>query len=348
MKTLAIVVAILIGCALPSFTTAQTPSVDPPEKKAADVAISESSASPKAAVAEPSAESKLAVAEPILRTDVKQSDSKDVRETSQLTDLEKLTASINAKRESDPITSGTLSDSRLLKKPRQDSSSSDWHFAFAPYLFAAGISGTVGARGRTLELAADFTGGVWDSLDFGLMGAFEVRKKRWVSLTDFMWIKLSKEEDTPRRFYDTAKLGINLFILDPEVGYRFVDSDKGSLDVLGGVRIWSVEANLNVTTGILPGFDVSQRKTWGAPVVGVRGVYNVTPKFFLTGKFDIGGAGIGADLTTQLYGAAGYRVHKNVALIAGYRWLQVDYDDDEGFIFDTQMQGLMFGVKFSW
>ena len=69
---------------------------------------------------------------------------------------------------------------------------------------------------------------------------------------------------------------------------------------------------------------------------------------FLAGKFDIGGAGIGADLTTQLYGAAGYSFTKHFALLGGYRWLQVDYDDDEGFLFDTQMNGIMIGAKFSW
>lgn len=230
---------------------------------------------------------------------------------------------------------------------KQDSSDDDWEFAFAPYLFAAGISGTVGARGRTVEVDANF-GNVWENLDIGLMGAFQARKGRLVLLNDLVWTKLSAEKDTPGPLYSTAKLGINLFIFDPEIGYRLVDSEKGSLDVLGGVRIWSVETNINVTTGVLPGFDVSQRKSWAAPVVGLHGVVNVTPRFFLAGKFDIGGAGIGADLTTQLYGAAGYRITKHIALIGGYRWLQVDYDDDEGFIFDTQMSGLMFGVKFSW
>jgi len=242
--------------------------------------------------------------------------------------------------------SETVSDSTSLKK-QSASGDTGWHFGFAPYLFAAGISGTVGARGRTLEVDANF-GNVWKNLDIGLMGAFEARKGRFVLLNDLVWTKLSSEKDTPGPLYSTAKLGINLFIFDPEFGYRLIDSKKGSLDVLGGVRVWSVETNLNVSTGVRPGFDVSQRKTWAAPVVGLHGVVNVTPKFFLAGKFDIGGAGIGADLTTQLYGAAGYRITKHVALIGGYRWLQVDYDDENGFLFDTQMSGLMFGAKFSW
>ena len=231
--------------------------------------------------------------------------------------------------------------------PKKRQASDGWHFAFTPYIFATGVSGTVGAQGRELEVDANF-GNVWENLDIGLMGTFEARKGRFVMFTDLFWSKLSAERDTAGPLYSTAKLGINIFIFDPEFGYRLIDSEKGSLDVLGGVRIWSVENNLNVTTGILPGFDVSARKTWAAPVVGLKGNVFLTKKFFLGGKFDIGGAGIGADLTTQLFGGAGYQITKKIALVGGYRWLQVDYDDDEGFIFDTQMSGLLFGARFSF
>lgn len=234
-----------------------------------------------------------------------------------------------------------------LPKPQTSSADSGWHFAFAPYLFAAGISGTVGARGRQLDIDANF-GSVWDHLDIGFMSAFEVRKKRFISFNDLIWVKLSAEKDTPGRFYSTAKLGINLFIFDPEFGYRLIDSPKGTVDVLGGVRIWSVDTTIDVTSGVLPGFNVSERKTFAAPVIGVRGNYFLTPKFFLAGKFDIGGAGIGADITSQLYGAVGYNITKHVALLGGYRWLQVKYDDSNGFLFDTQMSGLMLGAKFSF
>lgn len=230
---------------------------------------------------------------------------------------------------------------------RQQSGDSGWQFAVAPYFFAAALSGTVGARGRTVEVDASF-GNVWEKLDIGLMGTFEARKGRFVSFNDFFWTKLSAERDTPGGLFSTAKVGVNLLIIDPEVGYRAFESERGFVDVLGGVRVWSVETNLNFNTGTLPGFDVSERKTWAAPVGGVRGVANLSKKFYLTGKFDIGGAGLGADLTSQLFGGAGYRVTKNVALVGGYRWLQVDYSDDEGFIFDTQMHGLMFGAKFGF
>lgn len=331
MKVLLTAAAIFVGCALPATAVAQTAPDEATEKVPA--VTSESVKKSDTATTNSVSEFSFAKAEPRFEPKTESS-------TEPKTD-----APADKLFTPPPFSAKT---DKVAEPKADQSSGSDWSFAFSPYVFAAGISGTVGARGRTLELDADFSGSVWDSLDLGLMGAFEIKKGRIVSVTDFMWIKLSQERDTPGRFYNTAKLGINLFVLDPEVGYRFVDSEKGSLDVMGGVRIWSVEANLNVTTGVLPGFDVSQRKTWAAPVVGVRGTYNVTQRLFLTGKFDIGGAGIGADLTTQLFGAVGYRITKHIALAGGYRWLQVDYDDEEGFIFDTQMQGLMFGARFSF
>jgi len=232
-------------------------------------------------------------------------------------------------------------------KKQDATDDSGWHFAVTPYLFLSGLTGTVGARGHAFDLKGDF-GSDRENFVIGFMAAVEARKGRFVILNDLVWANLTSEKDTPGPLYSTAKVGAKIFILDPEAGYRFVNSEKGSVDVLAGVRVWSVEASLKTTTGVLPGFDVSQRKTWAAPVIGVRGVANITPRFFLAGKFDIGGAGIGADLTTQLYGAAGYKFTKHFALLGGYRWLQVDYDDESGFLFDTVMSGPMFGMKFSW
>ena len=230
---------------------------------------------------------------------------------------------------------------------KSNSAGDRWHFAFAPYFYLTGLRGTVGARGRTIDLDASF-GKVWDNLELGIMGTVEVSKKRFVSLTDVQWIKLSSKRDTPGGLFETAKVGVNLFILDPEAGYRVFTSKAGTLDVLGGARIWSAETNLNVTPGRLPGFDVSQRKTFAAPVVGARGQLNLSPKFYLSGKFDIGGAGIGADSTTQFFGGAGYRLLPGMAIVGGYRYLQVHYDDSEGFLFDTRMNGFVIGAKFSF
>ena len=230
-----------------------------------------------------------------------------------------------------------------VKRPQQ-SQSGGWSFAFSPYIFLSSFRGTVGARGRTVEIDSS-SGDVTDNLDFGLMGTFEARKNKFIILADFMWIRLSAERNTRGGVFGNAKVGANMAIIDPEAGYRLAESKTGSLDILGGVRIWSVENTLTVTAGTQPGFGAAQRKTFAAPVVGVRGILNLSPRFFLTSKVDVG-AGSGTHSTSQFYGGAGFKIKQWVALGGGYRYLQVDHDDESGFIFDTRMSGPVIGAKF--
>jgi hypothetical protein len=56
-----------------------------------------------------------------------------------------------------------------------------WEFEVVPYLWAAGLSGTVKAGlAPAVNVNADF-GTLLDHLDMGAMGAFEGRKGRWGS-----------------------------------------------------------------------------------------------------------------------------------------------------------------------
>src|SRR4051812_1591416 len=177
------------------------------------------------------------------------------------TDLEKSSARPKLREGQSPRQTANLFETLPANQKttsRRSATDDGWHFAFAPYLYATGISGTIGARGRTIQIDSSF-GDVWKKLDLGLMGTVEARKNKLLVFTDIIWVKLSDERDTQGGLFSTAKVGINLFILDPEVGYRLSESKKAFFHILGGVRIWSVETNLNVTTGTLPGFDVSQR-----------------------------------------------------------------------------------------
>jgi hypothetical protein len=71
-----------------------------------------------------------------------------------------------------------------------------WHLAISPYLWFAGAHGTIGALGREASFHAS-AGEVLSKLNIGLMGAVEVRKRRFVASVDFMWIKLSDDKAFP-------------------------------------------------------------------------------------------------------------------------------------------------------
>jgi hypothetical protein len=229
----------------------------------------------------------------------------------------------------------------------QSPSSAGWNLSFTPYLFAPGLIGTVGVDGITADIDLSF----WDiakNLKFILMGAFEARKGRLVILNDVVWIKLRKEFDTPFGLYSGGKVGVNLLIWEPQAGYRMFKGKRGHFDVLGGVRLASNRNELTFNPGILPGIDVAGRKTWAAPVFVARGAYGVTRKFFLSGDFDIGGGG-GTHITTQFNGEAGYRFTKRLSLVGGYRYIKMDYDDDDnGYLFDARLKGILVGLRFDF
>ena len=88
-------------------------------------------------------------------------------------------------------------------------------------------------------------------------------------------------------------------------------------------------------------------KNWFDPYVGLAGRYNFSGPFYLIAKVDVGGFGVGSQLTWQGYGALGCQLSRRVYSEAGYRYLYVDYRH-AGFIYDTATRGaqVVVGIVF--
>lgn len=226
----------------------------------------------------------------------------------------------------------------------QPSPDPKWEFSVAPYFFLASLDGTVGVVGQRAEVSATFRD-LFRNLDFAAMGQFEARKGNWSILGDAMYMKLSGERVTPSPFFGDIDVEVKEVILEPAVAYRVLKTERGSIDLLGGVRFWHVKPHLTFQPRILPLVDVEGSKNWADPIVGARGTASLSPRVFLLGRFDAGGFGVGSDFTGQVFGGAGFQVKPRIALIGGYRYLRVDYVN-EGFIFKTTMSGIMLGAKF--
>jgi hypothetical protein len=234
----------------------------------------------------------------------------------------------------------------IVASPVPQAASEDtWQFQFTPYLWIASISGRAGIGNLILDTNTSVTSsGV--ELNFGLMSTFEARKNRFVILTDLQYSDLSTEKGNPGPFFSSTRGSFKTFVLDPEVGYRILDNGKGAfVDVLGGIRYWHLNATLAFGSGILPAVEVSRSRSWVDGVVGLRGKAALSQRWFVSGKADLGGGG--SNFTYQLFGGVGFNVGKRLALIGGYRDLNVNYNKD-GFLFDMSLHGpvLGFGIKF--
>jgi hypothetical protein len=222
---------------------------------------------------------------------------------------------------------------------------SDWHFTVSPYLWFAGVHGTVaGPNGQEVGFSASPTD-MLSHFRFGLMGVVEPRYKRIVMPLDIMWMRLGSNRALPNTpGQGVANLRATQFILTQKLGYRLIDSEKVKIDALAGFRYWYYGENLSFTTNTL---NFSGTQSWVDPLVGGRITGFLTPKVEVTVAGDVGGWGVASQMDYQVVGLLGYRIKPALALQAGYRYLYFDYRRVSGAYLNTATSGVIFGVSIS-
>jgi hypothetical protein len=221
---------------------------------------------------------------------------------------------------------------------------SPWSFEVTPYLWTAGFHGDLSARGREATVDAAFSD-LLKELDFGAMLLGEVRYDRWGLLLDGFYIKLSQDADTPGPAFSRVDVTSETGMLGPSLAYRAVWTDRFSLDVLAGARFWFVDTELDFRPGAIPGFRVDQSTSWIDPTVGLRLGVELTDRFSLKALGDVGGFGVGSDVTWQGFAGVGYRFDPRWSVSAGYRALGVDFRRG-GFELDVIMHGPVAGIGY--
>jgi len=149
-----------------------------------------------------------------------------------------------------------------------------WTFSVTPYFWAAGLSGETSQFGLpVVDLNASFSD-ILDNLDFAAMAIAEARYGRYSIFGDLIYSKISSGTGTPRGVVATSvDVTSQTFAGLLGAGYSVIDGNSGRLDVVGGIRVWSVDTDISFSGGILDGVSVSDGATWVDGLVGVRGNY---------------------------------------------------------------------------
>ena len=222
--------------------------------------------------------------------------------------------------------------------------SEDWQFEFVPYLWGSGIDGKVGIGNRSADVDASFSN-ILSHLHFALMGLTEVRRGRLVALTDLVYTDVRGHDATPGPLFSSVDPDQKLFFLTSEGGLRLVNSEGGTVDVVGGLRFWRLRSELQFGAGVLPGVDMEASRNWVDGIAGLRARKDLSGNWWVSAYGDFGGGG--SDRTYQLNGTVGLDFHTRYALVVGYRYLNVDYDND-GVLFDNELKGPLFGLTIKW
>ncbi len=211
----------------------------------------------------------------------------------------------------------------------------DVRYRVMPYLWSAGMDVEVGRPGFTTNVDVDFS----DYLDFIDMGAafvFEARGDQWMFATDVLWVQLSKDFEVPT---GTVDLEVEELLIEVFGGYR--PSGWENTWIVGGMRYLDIEADIEF---VIIG-DRSSSQDFADPFVGLawqprRGNWEYVV------EADVGG-GIDADFTWSITLGAAYHFNDHLAVAAGYRFIDIDFEDDE-FVFDGTFDGIQLGLMFTF
>jgi len=224
-------------------------------------------------------------------------------------------------------------------------------FLVEPYIMFPNMDGETGL-GELLNIPVDANpGDIFSRLQMAFMLNMELKTDKWAVTSDIVYMRLNQDirsgliinsgEVTAKQFiWEAAGLYRIRPFLEVGIGGRL-----NSLDV-------EVDANINQIPGIGDGrfFSRSQTETWYDPIIVTRLTTDFREKWELQFRGDIGGFGIGSDLTWQLQGYVGYRFSDLFLLTAGYRVIYMDFETGQSpnFVFDMHQFGpvIKFGFNF--
>jgi hypothetical protein len=91
----------------------------------------------------------------------------------------------------------------------------------------------------------------------------------------------------------------------------------------------------------------SGKEEWVDPFVGFRGQWNLTEELYLAGRADIGGFGVGSELTWQASAALGWQINSSWSAEAGYRYLAPDFEDG-AFTYEVASNGFFVSLGYTF
>ncbi|MDF1586806.1 hypothetical protein [Marinimicrococcus flavescens] len=241
--------------------------------------------------------------------------------------------------------------------------SEDWQFNLTPYLWALSIEGDVTVKGVEASPSVSFND-ILDNLNYAIMLEGDARKERIGLFANVIYADLGDSGTVGPGPGLSIKADAKMTIAGAGAYYRLgpwnLDREAGAsgprlvVDPYAGIRYTYMDTDL--------GFrrierDVGADKHWVDPIIGVRTLWELTPRWNVNVLGDIGGFGISgaSDLSWQAVGLVGYRFglfgSDDANLVAGYRALSQDYKDGNGrdaFKWDMILHGPVLGLAIAF
>jgi hypothetical protein len=206
-----------------------------------------------------------------------------------------------------------------------EAQSDDWEFTIAPYFVFGNMTGDAGVISPD-EVPIDLGfGDLMENFKGGVIIHTEVWKSGWGVMGDLIWMSFGRDLDTPGPLPLVLDVSADQFIIEGFFAHRWAEPDR-QVDVFAGVRVWDIGLDLDLVD---TDHALDLGDTWVDPVVGSRVVRNLSDRWLLLARGDIGGFRVGSDFSWNVQGGVGYEVADWFSLVAEYKALWVDFNNEK-------------------
>lgn len=221
-----------------------------------------------------------------------------------------------------------------------------WSFDFVPYLWVPTYSGNFDLPGAPASLPG-LTGTSADSFSTSLsvvaMVTMHARYRDVGLYFDGAWLRLDTDGDFATDAYSGTTITSDLAYGMGALTYRLPQFGRLRSDVYAGARAWYASNEIEFKAGTQPGFTTKDSRSWTDPLFGASFRYDLGRRWYAIALGDVGGFGVGSDLSWNAYGGIGYQFTDWFSTALGYRYLHVDYENN-GFLMDANVHGLFLGI----
>lgn len=205
-----------------------------------------------------------------------------------------------------------------------------WQFEVEPYVWLPNTDGT-GTTDTTPPLDIDLVG----TFDAALPLAFAARSPsgRYIVLADGFYLRLTDEAGILKTSTEIGML---------EAGAGVAIDTAQHWHAIAGLRYVDVryDAQVGSTEGRSDG-------GWLDPWIGTRAEYAFNDRWSTRLRGDVGGFGLGTELTWQAMAVLRARIIGDLSVDLGYRAIHVDYEDG-GTKYDVLFHGPLAGLGISF
>lgn len=219
-----------------------------------------------------------------------------------------------------------------------------WRTAASLYGQLGGMNGHTLIGGTRTDVDVSFSD-LLDHLDAAGMMAIRSERERWALGVNVVFLGLDAEaSDAGGTFYD---VDVTQDLTELTWSWRFDER----YELFAGARYQSLATEVTLARADGTRDERLEVADLLDPIVGARAAWQVADHWDLIVRADIGGFGVGSDLTWSGLALVDWTVAKNFGVVLGYRALDTDYSRGSAagrFEFDILVSGPLLGIRYDF